>query len=464
MQRKWQVLLVTAVAVFMGFLDVSIVNVAFPDIQRSFPDTSEAGLSWVLNAYNVVFAALLVPAGRAADLIGRRRTFFIGMAVFLVASALCAAAPTVELLVAARVLQAVGAAILIPTSLGLLLPEFPPEQRATATSIWGATGAVAAATGPSLGGVLVDAANWRWVFLINIPIGLAALIPARRILHEYRDPERGAVPDLLGAALLMGGVGLIALAIVQGESWGYGSGRVVGAVVVGLILLVAMVARSRGHRAPVLDLDLFRARSFSVAVTGVMVFSIGFYALLLGNILFLTRVWDYSIVTAGVAVTPGPLMAALSSVVGGRLSDRIGQRPVALAGGLFFATGCLLFAEALTAQTAYVAHFLPATILTGIGVGLSFASWSSAAVAELPPERFATGSAVSACLRQIGAVLGIAVLIAILDHASPADPLGAFADAYRLEAATALVAACLALALGRVRVRTPMTTPTTEAA
>ena len=211
MQRKWKVLLVTAVAVFMGFLDVSIVNVAFPDIARSFSGTSQATLSWVLNAYNVVFAALLVPAGRAADLVGRRRMFFIGLGVFLAASALCAAAPSAGALIAARVLQAVGAAILIPTSLGLLLPEFPAAQRATATSIWAATGAVAAATGPSLGGVLVEAADWRWVFLINLPIGLIALIPARRLLREYKDESHGAIPDLAGAALLMAGVGLIAL-------------------------------------------------------------------------------------------------------------------------------------------------------------------------------------------------------------------------------------------------------------
>lgn len=464
MQRKWKVLLVTAVAVFMGFLDVSIVNVAFPDIERSFDGTSEAGLSWVLNAYNVVFAALLVPAGRAADLVGRRRLFFIGLGIFLTASALCAAAPSVGLLIAARVIQAVGAAILIPTSLGLLLPEFPPEMRATATSIWGATGAVAAATGPSLGGVLVDAANWRWVFLINVPIGLAALVPARRLLREYRDESRGAIPDLIGAVMLMGGVGLIALGIVQGESWGYGGFRVIGAMVLGVVLLALMVARSRTHHAPVLDLHLFKVRSFAVAVTGVMVFSIGFYALLLGNILFLTRVWDYSIIAAGFAVTPGPLMAATWSVIGGRVSDRIGQRPVALAGGLSFAVGCLVFAEGLTADPHYVTDFLPATILTGIGVGLSFAAWSSAAVAELPPERFATGSAVSACLRQIGAVLGIAVLIAVLDHASPVSPLSAFASSYRLEGATALVAAGLAIGLGRVRVRAVVTTPTTEAA
>jgi EmrB/QacA subfamily drug resistance transporter len=464
MQRRWKILLVTSVAVFMGFLDVSIVNVAFPDIERSFSGTSEANLSWVLNAYNVVFAALLVPAGRVADLVGRRRLFFIGLAIFMTASALCAAAPSVGVLIAARVVQAVGAAILIPTSLGLLLPEFPPEMRATATSIWGATGAVAAATGPSLGGVLVDAANWRWVFLINLPIGLAAVVPARRLLREYRDETRGAIPDLAGTGLLIAGVGLIALGIVQGDAWGYGGVRVIGALLGGVVLLALMIGRSRSHHAPVLDLHLFKVRSFAVAVTGVMVFSIGFYALLLGNILFLTRVWDYSILTAGFAVTPGPLMAALWSVVGGRVSDRIGQRPVALAGGLSFAAGCLIFAEGLGLDRQYVAHFLPATVFTGIGVGLSFAAWSSAAVAELPPERFATGSAVSACLRQIGAVLGIAALIAVLDHASPADPLGAFANAFHFETVTGLVAAALALGLGRVRVRAAVATPTTEAA
>ena len=195
-----------------------------------------------------------------------------------------------------------------------------------------------------------------------------------------------------------------------------------------------------------------------------MVFSIGFYALLLGNILFLTRVWDYSILTAGFAVTPGPLMAAGWAVAGGRLSDRFGQRPVALVGGLSFAAGCLFFAQRLGIDRDYLGSFLPATVLTGVGVGLSFAAWSSAAVAELPPERFATGSAVAACMRQIGAVLGIAGLIAVLDHASPVNPLAAFTGAYHLEMATALVAAGLAVGLGPRRARAPLPTPTTEPA
>src|SRR5919201_2967186 len=167
MERRWKVLLVTAVAVFMGFLDVTIVNIAFPDIRASFPDTSLAGLSWVLNSYNIVFAALLVPAGRLADVVGRRRMFFIGLITFLAASAVCGLAGSVPVLVGARVIQAAGGAILVPTSLGLLLPEFPISQRATATALWGATGAIAAAPGPPLGGVLVHATDWRLVFFVN---------------------------------------------------------------------------------------------------------------------------------------------------------------------------------------------------------------------------------------------------------------------------------------------------------
>src|SRR5215217_8125144 len=212
----------------MGFLDVTIVNVAFPDIERDFAGASQADLSWVLNAYNIVFAALLVPAGRVADLVGRRRMFLIGVTAFVAASVLCGVASSPEGLVAARVLQAAAGAILVPTSLALLLPEFPPERRATAVAIWSATGAVAAALGPSLGGVLVDQLGWRWVFFANVPIGLAALVPARRILRETRDPG-GVLPDALGSALIVAGVGALALGIVKGSDWGWDSGRVLGA-------------------------------------------------------------------------------------------------------------------------------------------------------------------------------------------------------------------------------------------
>ena len=189
----------------------------------------------------------------------------------------------------------------------------------------------------------------------------------------------------------------------------------------------------------------------SAAGAGTLTFSFAFYALILGNILFLTQVWGWSILTAGFAVTPGPLTAALSAPIGGRLSDRFGQRPVALPGALLFAAGTSWFALRLGASPHYASEFLVGTIMTGAGVGLSYAAWSSAAVAELPPERFATGSAVVACMRQIGAVLGVAVLVAVLDGASPGDPVAAFSSAYSVTAAAALVAAALAVGLGRVR-------------
>ena len=264
----------------------------------------------MFNAYNIVFAALLVPAGRLADLLGRRRMFFVGLGLFMAASAACGLAPSVEVLVGARVLQAAGAAVLVPTSLGLLLPEFPIERRATATALWGAVGGVAAATGPSLGGLLIEWGDWRLVFFVNLVLGAAAWVPARRLLRETRDPDRGAVPDALGIGLLAGGVGLLALAIVEAPDWGWGSARVLGAFAAGAVALVAFVWRSATHAHPVLELSLFRVRSFAAACAGVFVFSLGFYAVLLANILFLTSVWGYSTLEAGFAVTPGPLMAA----------------------------------------------------------------------------------------------------------------------------------------------------------
>jgi EmrB/QacA subfamily drug resistance transporter len=450
--RRWQVLLVTSVGVFMTFLDVTIVNIAFPDLRASFPDSSLAQLSWILNAYAIVFAAALVPAGRLADRFGRRRFFFGGLLLFLGASVVCGAAGSVEVLVGARVVQALGGAMLVPASLALVLPEFPLERRATATALWGATGAVAAAAGPSLGGVLVDWQGWRSVFYVNLLIGLPALVPARRLLRESREPQ-AALPDALGALLLAGGVGALALAIVEGPDWGWSSSRVIGAFAASALLLGVFLWRSSRHPAPVIELSLFRVRSFAVANAGGFVFALGFYALLLCNVLFLTGVWGYSILEAGIALTPGPLMAAVAAPIGGRLSDRFGQRVVAVPGGLLFAAGALLFALRIGEQPSYVGEFLPATLLTGAGVGLSFAAFGSAAVAELPRNRYATGGAISNCFRQIGAALGISALIVVLGTPSVTDALDDYQRAWGLMALTGALAALTGVALGRVRAR-----------
>ena len=453
MARRWLVLLVTSVAVFMALLDVTIVNIAFPDIRRSFANDSLADLSWVLNAYSILFAAALVPAGRLADRLGRKRLFVAGILLFLAASVTSGLASSVAMLVAARAVQAVGAAILLPTSLSLVLPEFPVQQRALATSVWAATGAIAAATGPSLGGVLVQWQSWRWVFFVNLAIGLPALLPATRLLRERRDEQATGWPDAVGALLLATGVGALALGIVKGGDWGWASAKTVGSLAAAAVLSVLLAVRSARHPRPVFELSLFRTRSFAVANLGTLLFSVGFFALLLCNVLFLTMVWRYSALGAGLALTPGPIMAALAAPVAGRLADRFGQRAVAIPGTVLFAAGALLLAAGTTTTARYWAEFLPAALLTGCGIGLALPAFSSAAVAELPRPRFATGIAISSCSRQLGAVIGIAGLVALLSTASPGQVIDAFHADWGLVGAAGLLAAVAAVALGRVRAR-----------
>jgi EmrB/QacA subfamily drug resistance transporter len=449
MARRWQVLLVTSVAVFMSFLDVTIVNIAFPDISASFPGSSLSRLSWILNAYTIVFAAALVPAGRLADRFGRRRFYVLGVFIFLAASTLCGAATSVGILIGARGVQALGGAMLVPASLGLLLPEFPLERRATATALWGATGAIAAAAGPSLGGILVDWQGWRSVFFVNLVIGIPALFPARRLLRESRE-RWTPFPDALGAVLLAAGLGALALAIVEGPQWGWSSIRVVGAFAASVLLLLAFVWRSARHPAPVIELSLFRVRSFAVANAGGFVFALGFFAYLLCGVLFLTGIWHYSILKAGFALTPGPLMAALTAPVGGWLSDRFGQRVVAVPGSVLFGLGALLFALTTGTEPSYVSEFLAANMLGGAGIGLTFAGFGSAAVAELPRNRYATGGAIANCTRQIGGVLGISGLIVVLGTPSAETALHVFHRAWALMALSGGIAALIGLALGRI--------------
>lgn len=377
--RRWKVLAVTSLAGFMTFLDATIVNVAFPDIARSFPSITQAGLSWVLSAYAIAFAAFLIPAGRGADLRGRRLVFHRGLALFLAASALCGVAPTIGVLVAARVVQAVGAAMLVPTALALLLPEFPIERRSTAVGIWGAVAGVAAATGPSLGSAIVELAGWRWIFFVNLPIGLLAWAWGRGVLRESRDADAAARPDLRGAVMLGAVMALLALGIVQGRDWGWTDARVLGAFAVAGALLPAFVARSRRHPSPVLDLALFRVRSFAVANASTVVFAAAFYASLLNNVLFLTGVWRYSVLGAGLAITPAPLMAAATAGPAGRLADRFGHRIVVVPGALLYAAANLWFATHAGVRPAYAADWLPGALLLGAGVGLAFPTLGSAA-------------------------------------------------------------------------------------
>lgn len=447
MSRRALALLAICGGVFLAFLDTTIVNTSFPDIRRGFADASPAQLSWVLDGYFIVLAALLVPAGGIADRLGRRRVFLTGLVVFVVTSILCAIAPTWELLVVARVLQGIGAAIVVPASLALLLPLFPPERRAAGVGIWGAAAALAAAIGPPLGGLLVEVADWRWIFLVNLPLGAAVLLAGMRALDESRDPAATGLPDLGGAALAAAALGLLALGLVEGNAWGWGSGETLGAFAGAAVLLGAVIERSRRHPRPIVDLALMRIPSFRQGTLGTLLFAAAFFSMILGNILFLTGVWGYSVLSAGLAVAPGPLASAIVAGPAGRLADRFGHRAVIVPGTLVYAAGLLVLRSA-GLEPDYAGTWLPGQVLVGIGIGLAFPTLGAAAAADIPDERFGVASAVTGAGRQLGAVLGTALLIAIVGEPHTLAAAAAAADdAYLFGIAGALLSGAAVLRL-----------------
>ncbi len=423
MEHRRTIIFVTTVATFLTFLDVTIVNVAFPSIRADFDDATLSTLSWVLNAYNVVFAALLVIGGRISDLVGRRRVFLSGLGLFTVASAVCALAPSAEVLIAARVVQAIAGAALIPSALALLLGVFPPERRASAIGIWGAAGGVAAAVGPSIGGLLVSASSWRLVFAINVPIGILGLVLGARALHESRE-ENARVPDVVGSVLLAGSMGLLALALVEGNDWGWTSARILGSFAASAVLGVLLVLRSRTHPAPAIDLELFGRPRFSLASVATLLFATAFYGMVFASALFLTSVWHYSVLRTGFAISPGPMAAAAISVPAGRMADRIGTRAVSLFGIALFTLGFVLLTTRVGSTPAYLTEWLPSFVVVGLGVGCAFPMLSATAIQAADPRRFGIASATIASARQIGAVLGVALVVVMLT--GDLDPLTAF--------------------------------------
>ena len=408
------VLLVASFGAFLAFLDATIVNVAFPSIRESFPETTISGLSWVLNAYNIVFAAFLIPCGRLSDLVGRRRTFVWGLVVFTASSVVCALAPSVGFLVATRAVQALGAAMLVPASLALVVHAFPAAKRTHAIGLWGAAAALAAGLGPPIGGLLVELGGWRWAFLVNLPFGLVAIWAARSRLVESRAPGRRTLPDLVGAAVFALALALLTLGIVQGNDWGWSSWQIVGSLLAAAALLIGFVWSSRRHRSPLLDPALMRIRSFAVGSLGTVVAGMGFYAYLLTNILWLTFVWRYSIVAAGLALVPGALVAVVVAAVFGPIAARRGYLPFVLPGALIWASAYVWYATQAGLTPAFVTEWLPGQLLSGLGVGMTLPLLGSAALAAVPGGRYATASAAVSSARQIGGVMGIAVLVVII--------------------------------------------------
>ncbi len=461
----WAVLGVASLAAFMVFLDTQVLFVAFDDIRASFPSVSFATMSWTLSAYTIALAAALVPAGRMADRFGRRRTFIVGLVAFTLASVLCAFAPTAGLLVAFRVVQALGAAALVPSSLALVLSVFPPARVPVAVAVWGSVAALAAAVGPTAGALLVQGWDWRAVFLANVPVGLAGLMLSLRLLPESREATRARFPDPLGIILLGGALTLLALAIVQSDQWHWASARTIGVLLGGLVVLGWFVRRTLSVPHPALDLRLFALPAFRWANIATAAFTIGFTAMFFALIQFLTGVWHYGIVRTGLAMMPGPLVVLVLAPQLGRVAARFGQRALLVPGGLVYAaSGALLLARVDT-EPAWVAHMLPVSLLAGLGVSLVIPHLTSAAVQGLPPDEFGAGSAVNQAIRQFGATFGVALTVALLGTVTPLNALDHFQRVWWLLLACGVLTSAAALALPRrARPTEPVLTPATVGA
>jgi EmrB/QacA subfamily drug resistance transporter len=437
-----EVLLIVCAGVVLASLDLFIVNLALPQIARDLGSASLASLSWVLNGYAIVYASLLVFFGRLADRYRRDLGFAVGVAVFTVASAACAASTSVGMLVAFRLVQAAGAALLTPTSLALVLAAYPPERRSGAVRAWTATGGLSAALGPVIGGLLVTV-SWRLVFLVNVPVGIAAvIIGLRRLPHlPGHDIER---PDPLGVVLVTGGVGALTFGLVKGSEWGWGSPAIVGTLLAASALLGGFVAHCRTSRAPLVHPSLFRSRSFTGASLVALFFSASFGAMLLSTVLWEQGVWGWSALWAGLSIAPGPIMVPLVSFgIAGRLIARHGPAPVIVVGNLVFAAGMAWRALAVTVEPNYLVGMLGGMVLTGIGVGLVLPTMMATASASLPPSAFATGSAVVNMIRQTGLALGVALLVAVLGTAAHhgAAALDAFRRGWWMAALVSVAAA-----------------------
>ena len=448
-ERANLALLVAGLGIFMVFLDTQILFVAFGDIEASFSDVSTNTMSWVLSGYTLVFAALLVPAGRLADRWGRKRMFLGGLLVFT-SPRRCAGWPRrAGFLIAARLVQAVGAAAITPTSLALVLratPQRADPDRRRHLGLDGRGGRrLRARRSAACSSTRV---GWRWVFFVNLPVCVVALIAGRRVLVESREADPGPFPDLVGSGVLALGVGAVSLALVQSDVWGWVDARTIGAIVIGLVLgrrcsslrsRTQAVAGARPVAVPHPELPLGQPGDGRVR------------ALVHGDVPRQRHVphdvWGWGIVKAGIAMAPGPLVVLVLARRFGRLAARIGTRPLIITGGLVYALGGVILVTTVDETPNYATSMLPAWLLTGLGVALALPQLSSASVQGLPPDRYALGSAVNQTMRQLGATFGVALVVSFIAGATAGDALSHFQRAWWMVIACGTLTSVVAFAL-----------------
>jgi EmrB/QacA subfamily drug resistance transporter len=458
-RRSAWTLAIVSVALFMVTLDNLVVSTALPSLRVDLGASLES-LEWTVNAYTLSFAVLLLPASALGDRFGRRRMFLAGLGVFTVASGLAALAPSTAALIAARAIQGAGAAIVAPLTLTLLSEAFPPHKRGMAIGIWSGVSGLGVALGPLVGGAVVDGISWHWIFWINVPVGLALLPVARRLLFESHGPSRSL--DLGG--LVLGSTGLLAIVfgIVRGNPAGWGSATVVGSLALGAALLVAFAVYEARSAAPMLPMRFFRSRGF--AATSVV--SLIMYFGIFGSIFFLTQVFQtaqgYSALESGLRTLPWTAMPMFVAPLAGLLSDRIGARPLMVAGLSLQAVAIAWIASVSAVDTPYL-QLVPGFMLGGIGMALVFAPSANAVLASVRPEEAGQASGATNAIREVGGVMGVAILSAVFSgrgsYASPQAFVDGVEPALWVGAAVLVIGALAALAVpGKARAHAPAIT------
>ncbi|HKI91825.1 MAG TPA: MFS transporter [Gaiellaceae bacterium] len=432
-------------AIFMLLLDITIVNVALPDIQTEL-HTSFTDLQWVVDAYALMLATSVLNAGSLGDLLGRKRVFTGGVALFTLASALCGAATSPLFLILARGVQGIGGAIMFAVSLAILSQEFHGRERGTAFGIWGATVGAAVAVGPLIGGALTTWVGWRWIFYVNLPIGIACVAGAIRELHESRDEEHGGF-DALGFVTLTGGLFALVLGMLRGNDWGWSSTRLVVLFAVGAALLAAFVAAEFLQESPMFDLGLFRVPTFTGAQIVAFAISASIFSQFLYLALYLQNVLGYSPIGAGIRFLPLSLLSFVAAPIAGRLSARMPVR-VLLGGGLALTGLSLLLMRGITPTSGWTT-LLAGFLVGGVGIGLVNAPLASTAVSVVEQRKAGMASGINSTFRQVGIATGIAGLGALfqdrirsdLESAAPAGRAGELAHAVASGATRQVLAA-----------------------
>jgi MFS family permease len=393
-RHAWLALSVATLVTFLVVIDISAVNVAFPTMTEDL-DTTRAGLSWVVSGYNITVGALLLAAGRVADSIGRRRVFLPGVAIVSAAS------------------------------MAVVLPDFPPARRSGAIGIMGATGALGAVTGPVVGSFLIDVFSWRAIFLINVPVCVVILIAGARLLRESSDPDATGRIDFIGAAVGTASVGLVMFGIVNSEQWGLSDLQVWLLVAAGVVFFPVLLERSRTHTEPLINLELFQHRSFASVNFSVVFYGLAFTAGALVSSLALQDMWELSIRSTGLALAPGPLVAAVASPVSGSIADRFGHRWVLGLGSGCLALSCGLLVLLLSETPEVRSRFVPISLLLGVGIGLTVGTWTSAGLSDVPHAKFGVAGATFNTIRQMTYALGISIAIILVSAGeSPLDISG----------------------------------------